>query len=325
MFYEGYWFSTSLGSTVVYFILSFVTIFGNLLVFASFIKDPYRQLRTLQNYFIVNLAVSDLAMGCFAETLLAATYWKNSEEVFFAHYMCAIISGVSSLLNMAALSIYRYFVIKNPFTYHGIVTKKRIYIAIVCVWVYTLHFAVLPLAGWKTTAYQLYLYLLGCTLPSVLIVITYFGVYLAIRAHTNQLKTTVSSKNKALINAVNREKATTKTMLIILAVFIGFWVPFIIIDIIMVQCYPCREIPAIHVARDIALTFTYFSSGINPLLYAWRVQQFRKAFTSVLRIDKLKCASRRRRNRIEVVEAQNTNLQMVSSMPENSAWVVPTS
>lgn len=321
MFYEGYWFASSLGTTVLYFILSFITVFGNLLVFASFIKDPYKQLRTLQNYFIVNLAVSDLAMGCFAETLLAATYWKNQEDVFFAHYLCAIVSGVSSLLNMAALSIYRYCVIKNPFTYHGIVTKNRILFAIVFIWVYTLHFAVLPLAGWRTTAYQLYLYLLGCTLPSVLIVITYFGVYLTIRAHTKQLKTTINSKNKALENAVNREKATTKTMLIILGVFIAFWVPFLIIDIIMVQCYPCRYIPAIHVARDVALTFTYFSSGINPLLYAWRVQQFRKAFTRILRIDKL--TARRSRNRINVVEV-NTNLQVVSNMPENTAWVVPT-
>jgi len=323
MFYEGYWFETTLASTVVYIFISFVTIFGNLLVFASFIKDPYRQLRTLQNYFIVNLAASDLAMGCFAETLLAATYWQNRDEVFFAHYLCAIISGVSSLLNMAALSIYRYCVIKNPFTYHGIINKKRIFMAIVFVWVYTLHFALLPLVGWKSTGYQLYLYLLGCTLPSILIVFTYFGVFLAIRAHTKQLKTTVNSKNKALQNAVNREKATTKTMLIILGVFIAFWVPFLIIDIIMVQCNSCRTIPAIHIARDVALTFTYFSSGINPLLYAWRVQQFRKAFIAVLGIDKWKCVSRRRKNRIDVAEA-NTKFPMVSPQPENTAWVVPT-
>ncbi|KAK3730667.1 hypothetical protein QZH41_005476 [Actinostola sp. cb2023] len=323
MFYEGYWFSTSLGSTVAYLFISFVTVFGNLLVFASFIRDPYRQLRTLQNYFIVNLAVSDLAMGCFAETLLAATYWENRNDVFFAHYLCAIMSGVSSLLNMAALSIYRYFVIKNPFTYHGITTKKRIIITIVIIWLYTLHFAALPLAGWKTSGYQLYLYLLGCTLPSVVIVFTYLGVFLAIRAHTRHLKSTIDSKNKALQNAVNREKATTKTMLIILGVFIAFWVPFLIIDIIMVQCQTCRSNYSIHAVRDIALTLTYFSSGINPLLYAWRVQQFRKAFIRILGLDKLRCLDRRR-NRIEVVDTNTLKLRVVSNMPENTAWVVPT-
>lgn len=320
MFYEGYWFETTLPSTIVYFFISFVTIAGNVLVFASFIRDPYRQLRTLQNYYIVNLAVSDLAMGCFAETLLAATYWENTKDVFFAHYLCAIASGVSSLLNMAALSVYRYFVIRNPFTYHGIITKKRIIITIVCIWIYTLHFVVLTLAGWRNPWYQIYLYALGCTLPSVLIILTYFGVYLAIRAHTKHLKTTTDSKNKALQNAITREKSTTKTMLIILGVFITFWVPFLIIDVIMVQCYPCRSSHSVHVARDVALTFTYFSSGINPLLYAWRVQQFRKAFIRVLGLSSLSC-KKRGKNRIHVAEANTVRLRTATQQPENSAWI----
>lgn len=319
MFYEGYWFETTLASTIVYVFISFVTIAGNVLVFASFIRDPYKQLRTLQNYFIVNLAVSDLAMGCFAETLLAATYWENTNDVFFVHYLCAIVSGVSSLLNMAALSVYRYFVIRNPFTYHGIITKKRIIIAIVCIWVYTLHFVALPLAGWRSPWYQIYLYGFGCTLPSVLIILTYLGVFLAIRAHTKQLKTTTDSKNKALQNAITREKSTTKTMLIILGVFITFWVPFLIIDVIMVQCDSCRSVHSIHVARDVALTFTYFSSGINPLLYAWRVQQFRKAFLRVLGLSSLSCVKRGNMNRINVAEANTLRLRTV--IPENSAWI----
>ncbi|XP_032234123.2 alpha-1B adrenergic receptor [Nematostella vectensis] len=315
MFYEGYWFDTSLTSTVAYFIISFVTILGNILVFVSFHRDPYRQLRSLQNYFIVNLAVSDLFMGTLAEWLLIATYWVNLPDVFFAHYLGAIISGISSLLNMTALSIYRYFVVKNPLTYHDIITRKRVIAAIVAVWIYTFHLILLPLSGWQSEGYQIYLYSLGCVLPSCVIFVTYFGVFITIRAHTKNLKTTANSQNSALKSAVNREKATTKTMLILLAVFVVFWFPFLAIDIVMVQCIPCRESHSLHVARDVALTFTYFSSGINPLLYAWRVQQFRRAFIRVLGLKKLNCWSKNR------VGNNMRNAQTVIERDPRTAWV----
>lgn len=295
MFFEGYWFHTNLTSMLFYIFISLFTIFGNVLVCAAFIKDPYRQLRTLQNYYIISLGVSDLLMGLAAETLLIGTYWNDSEAVFRAHYLFAIISGVSSLLNMAALSIYRYFAVKMPLSFQEVLTRRRILVSIATIWIYTLHFPVLPLAGFVDSRYQIYLYALGCFLPSVLIFMAYGGIFKSIRAHTQTLMNGLAIGNSALKNAMAREKSTTKTMLIVLIVFFSFWFPFLLVDLIMVQCSSCRTF-SFHVARDVTLTLTYFSSCVNPLLYAWRVTQFRRAFIRILGMRKMVL---RRSNRVQ--------------------------
>lgn len=286
MFFEGYWFHTNLTSMIFYVFISLFTIFGNVLVCVAFIKDPYRQLRTLQNYYIISLGISDLLMGIAAETLLIGTYWNNSETVFIAHYLFAIVSGVSSLLNMAALSIHRYFAVRMPLNFQEVMTRRRILVSMVIIWIYAVHFSILPLVGWVEPSYQIYLYALGCFLPSLVIFMAYGGIFKSIRAHTKTLRQGPSMGNTALKNAISREKSTTKTMLIVLVVFFSFWFPFLLVDLIMVQCIKCRTF-AFHVARDVTLTLTYFSSCVNPLLYAWKVTQFRRAFVRVLGLRKM--------------------------------------
>lgn len=286
LFFEGYWFHTNLTSMIFYVFISLFTIFGNVLVCAAFIKDPYRQLRTWQNYYIISLGISDLLMGLAAETVLIATYWDKGEEVFRTHYYFAIISGVSSLLNMAALSIHRYFAVKMPLNFQEVMTRKRILASIAILWVYAIHFPVLPMAGFVDPSYQVYLYTLGCFLPSIVIVMAYGGIFKSIREHTKSLMSGPAMGNGVLKNAMARERSTTKTMLIVLVVFFSFWFPFLLVDLIMVQCVRCRTF-SFHVARDVTLTFTYFSSCVNPLLYAWRVSQFRRVFIRLLGLRKI--------------------------------------
>ena len=43
--------------------VAFLTLFGNCLVILAFLFGP-RTIRTYTNYFVVNLAVSDLLVGC---------------------------------------------------------------------------------------------------------------------------------------------------------------------------------------------------------------------------------------------------------------------
>lgn len=304
MFYEGYWFETNLPSVVAYFLISSLTVCGNILVIAAFVRDPFHQLRTLNNYYIINLAVSDLLMGAVAEILLIATFWNRHSDVFFAHYLFAIISGISSLLNMTALSIFRYFAVKKPLTYHSILTRKRIILSIVIIWLFAIHFIILPTVGWRSAFYQIYLYGLGCIAPAVVILICYYGIFTAIRKHTTSLRKMNTRANLVLKHAVQREKATTKTMFLILVIFILFWMPFIFVDVIMVQWIAIRQDQRWHLSRDITLSFTYFSSAINPVLYAARVGQFRAAFL------KLCCNKRAFSSRSNKVESIFIRTQM---------------
>ena len=308
MFYDGYWFEGSLGSAVFYIIVAGFTVTGNSLVFITFVKDPYGQLRKRRNYFLVNLAVSDIIMGAFAEPLLACGYWYNEDKIFFAHYLFAIISGASSLTSLTALTIIRYYALKDPFGYELLISNKRVLTGVVLIWLQSGHLALLPVLGWQTPSYQLYLYGMGFTIPCFFIFLAYFGILRTMRHYTKNVmkvngtpdlrssafylstegietlgQVSCPENNRARTRrAVEREKRVTKTLLIVMSIFVLSWLPMLIVDVLMVQCLSCRNSKNIHLARDVALTITYFSSGVNPILYTLRMRQFRAAVIKLL-------------------------------------------
>ena len=47
---------------IFFYVIGFGTVFGNILVIVSFIKD--KELQTFGNFFILNLAIADLIIGC---------------------------------------------------------------------------------------------------------------------------------------------------------------------------------------------------------------------------------------------------------------------
>ena len=281
MFYEEYNFQASLATSVIYIFISIITVSGNLLVIVAFIKDPLKELRTPQNYLIINLAVSDLLMGLIADPALVMYYWENSLTVGYIHYLCAVISAVSGILTITCLSVCRYIVLTRPLSYRAHITSSRVLWSMPPMWVYTIHFAVLPLVGWRDSAYQTYLYMLGAIIPTIFINLTYIGIWRMMKTHTKMMKeatlnTSDLGSDVTLRVVIMREKSTTKTLLIVFIVFLTFWAPLLSLDFVLVNCVACRT-DSLHRARDIALTVTYLSSAVNPFLYAWRMSSFRRA------------------------------------------------
>ena len=311
MFYRGYGFETSLPVIIVYSVVSLFTIFVNLLLCVAYWRDPFRELQAVQNYYILNLGLADLIMGALSEPLLIATYWttnnnnNNSNVIFFVHYLFAIISASCSLLNIMALSIVRYFAVQKPFESQNIINKRNVKISIAVIWGIAIHFALLPIAGWRDKTFQLYLYGLGCVVPTVVFTAAYFMVYRAIRKHTAMIKHIGTEKKSQLLrNTIRIEKKATRTVLMVLVVFWVLWIPFLICDFAVVQCSNCRT-SAFSLARDITLSLVYFSSGINPLIYAWRIKAYRRAFLRVLgfKVLSLRASGKaENRNREEVQE-----------------------
>lgn len=250
-------------------------------------------------------------MGVCVDPILAVAYWTNSQQLLFAHYIFAILSGASSLLNLTVLSVIRYYALKDPFGYETLISNARLVFGLVAIWIQSLHLAMLPVLGWTSSSYQLYLYTMGFLIPTVFIFLAYFGIFRAIREYTFG----VMSVNEAIARscspsvsyiyrdnpdtcnaislsyysartrrAIEREKSVTKTLIIVMIVFVISWLPLLIVDVLMVQCKTCRKWQHIHIARDISLTLTYFSSGINPILYTLRIRQFRIALFKMMNV-----------------------------------------
>ena len=81
------------GIAVTAFTLSFFTMLGNVLVVVAIAVDPYKELRTITNYLILNLAVCDLFAGP-SELLLGLLRFSNNYYLYLVAYTCIYLSMV---------------------------------------------------------------------------------------------------------------------------------------------------------------------------------------------------------------------------------------
>lgn len=80
--------------------------------------------------------------------------------------------------------------------------------------------------------------------------------------------------------ALNERKAL-KVLIIIFSIFVLFWSPFFIINLISVYCPNCE-----FITKEVFLAITwlgYASSTLNPIIYTMFNKSFRRAFINLLR------------------------------------------
>ncbi|XP_067619830.1 octopamine receptor Oamb isoform X1 [Eurosta solidaginis] len=141
--------------TVLLFIILLV-ISGNSLVIAAVFCS--NKLRSVTNYFIVNLAVADLLVG-LAVLPFSAT-WEVFKVWIFGDIWCRIWLAVdvwmctASILNLCAISLDRYVAVTRPVTYPNIMSTKRAKVLIAGIWVLSFVICFPPLVGWKDQKVQ---------------------------------------------------------------------------------------------------------------------------------------------------------------------------
>lgn len=276
MFYEGYLLTPNEALAIVFLIFGIYTVVGNVLVCVVYILDPGEKLRRVSNsYFVINLALADILVGITVEPINAASYWTNNRDVLFSYYIFAVLSCVCSIVNISALMADRFLAVCRPFKYRSLVSPSRVRTALLIIWLFSIHFSILPLVGWRSASFQIYLYGLGVMLPATLMLISYYGLLRALKEKIVNLKSSTDRKEATHVKqTVARERRVSMTVFIMLVVFLVAWGPFVIVDFVLVFCDSCRS-EKLLLARDVTLTVGFFSSGINPGLYAWRVPNFR--------------------------------------------------
>ena len=274
IFFDGYLLEVSFPLAIVFIVLGVYTVVSNTLVCVVYISDCGRGLRTVSNKFVISLAVADIMVGLLVEPLNVAHYWSAKDErILFCFYIFAVLSCVSSILHICAMMLDRYVAVSRPYRYRILVSDRRVRLSLVLLWLTALHFAVLPIAGWRTASYQIYLYLGGVLLPLGVTFAAYKGLINILKSKRSTLG--VGNKS-AMKKRIEYEKKISNTVLIMMMAFFGAWCPFSAVDFVFVHCSWCRESQVIRNARDISTALAFASSGINPLLYAWRVPTFRR-------------------------------------------------
>uniref|UniRef100_A0A3Q3LM06 Neuropeptide Y receptor type 2 n=1 Tax=Mastacembelus armatus TaxID=205130 RepID=A0A3Q3LM06_9TELE len=296
--------STKLLGVQVILILAYSTIIlfgviGNSLVI--YVVYKFKNLRTVTNFFIVNLAVADLLMNmlCLPFTLAYTLYgeWKFGQVLCFT-LPCAQGTAVhvsTITLNIIALDRHRSIV------YHmeTKLSKDTCAVVIVMSWAVSALLAS-PLAIFREygtfdispnksiqvcaekwpgsskngTVYSISMLLVQYGLPLAINSVAYIRIW-------NKLKNHMAHGGRN--DRHQRRKKTTKMLLTVVVVFAVSWLPFhafqLAVDI---------NSTVLHM-KDFKLLFTVFhivamcSTFVNPILYGWMNNNYRSAFLSVVK------------------------------------------
>ncbi len=262
--------------------LSLITISGNLLIILAVYKDPYGKLRTPFMFFLVNLALSDLVVGCLAMPTSVATHTmevlgtKKKEHVQLI-LMVYFISATASLLNFGALSVDRYFAIVHPLTYRRSIKFSRCIVAAAAIWCVSLSLPML----YFITGYMTYLMIFahtGIIASSVILIFSYFKIFKALRQQTNKFAPNNASTRGSSVR--NAEKKVTEVFITALCAFSGLFIPVVIMIYILKFCTSC-DCTLRHVLRDLQFLFAISSSALNPFVCTLKLTPFRQALVKI--------------------------------------------
>ena len=110
-------------------ILSVLIVFANSLMIGAFHVN--RRLRTRTNLLLLSLAVADMLVGT-----ISLPFWMyisithaHRKLINKVYLMFDVIFGVSSILNMTAISLERYYALRRPIKHRNIRKSMSYFLA----------------------------------------------------------------------------------------------------------------------------------------------------------------------------------------------------
>ncbi|XP_039637249.1 trace amine-associated receptor 1-like [Perca fluviatilis] len=249
-------------------LLSVITTCGNFLVIISIFY--FQQLHTPTNYLILSLAVADLLGGIIV-------------------FPFSMAFSLSSCLYHEDL-FYRYYAVCQPLTYRTKINHCVVVIMILVSWGVSLLIGIsVIIAGLnneKCEARCLIDVLIANTigpifsfyLPVIIMLCIYLKIFLAAQKQTRSIQnTTCQSKTSGATVSKNERKAT-KTLAIVLGVFLFCWTPFFLCITVLPFSNDSVPVPVIETLNWLALS----NSMLNPFIYAFFYSWFRSAFRMII-------------------------------------------
>ena len=274
---ERAWFAPFIIECIVIFLLN---------AFTLAIYTRNRHLRKPSTYLIINLTVADLLVGTVGTVLVRLSFFvpdKLERDVelkqafswqSFVYLTLSDLFPVASLANISLISLERLHATLFPFR-HCLIGKRVYLTTICCSWLFSLTlscvFSLLDLRASPAVPYvfssYIFLSLLILTVSYVIIIST--------------VKNNPPSPNAG--PALSKERKLTVTLLIVTVVSILTILPWVIWTVILHRITIRSKLcPAAFYRITKSFFALYlFNSIVNPLIYAVRMQEFRKAATKL--------------------------------------------
>ncbi|XP_061099265.1 trace amine-associated receptor 1-like [Conger conger] len=289
-------------SLYIFFITIIVlTMCGNLLIIISIAH--FKQLHTPSNYLILSLAVTDflLAIVIMPPSMVCTieTCWYFGDVFCKIHSSSNVMLCTSSILNLSFISIDRYYAVCQPLHYQTKITNCGTVIMIMVSWSvsacvgFAVIFLELNILGiedfyynnvacvglcivFQTKASSLLSSILSFYFPGIIMLVIYQKIFHVAQKQARSIHS-IACNNMHSENSKNERKAT-KTLTIVMGVFLSCWTPFFLCNVID----PIINYSISPALFQVFIWIGYCNSTFNPFVYSFFYSWFRKAVKMII-------------------------------------------
>nr|XP_002130281.1 5-hydroxytryptamine receptor-like isoform X1 [Ciona intestinalis] len=305
---------------------------GNLMVIFSIMLE--KRIHKNGNIFIINLAVADIFVtGFFLPTVLANVIYTgnslNKPACDVAGYVITL-TCVCSVSNLTVIAINRYWAVVKNKTYAKMFSKRRVYIMVLLVWVWSNLLVIPTLFGWsgltydekmmecawddmKNRSYNIFLVVCAILLPVGVIVFCYYNLYKSVRSRGAWARsaTSVGSRsNDRQRRSLQRETNLLKTLAMTVVLFVVCWTPYgfvVVFD-------PFGVAPT---TKKIVAWMGLSNSVVNFIIYGTMNPVFRKGYKHLI-IFVLCCKRRQKGRRGTTEDSLSLPIRKQNSLEQSS-------
>ncbi|KAK7135690.1 hypothetical protein R3I94_014377 [Phoxinus phoxinus] len=289
-------------------LIALLSILGNVLVCWAVALNS--NLQSITNFFVVSLAVADIAVGVLAipfSIVISTGFCARFYGCLFIACFVLVLTQ-SSIFSLLAIAIDRYIAIKIPLRYNSLVTGKRAKGIIAICWVLSIIIGLTPMLGWHTTRseepknntdcppdmmrclfeevvvmdYMVYFNFFACVLlPLLLMLAIYLRIFMAARYQLKCIESKAMPCELKSRSTLQKEVHAAKSLAIIVGLFAVCWLPLHIINCVTLFCPQCERPPVL--IMYLAIILSHANSVVNPFIYAYRIREFRYTFRKIVR------------------------------------------
>ncbi|XP_029112114.1 trace amine-associated receptor 1-like [Scleropages formosus] len=282
-----------------------LTVFGNLLVIIAIAH--FKQLHTPTNFLVLSLAIADFLLGAIimppSMVRSMETCWYLGNLFCKFHNSTSVTLSTASIVNLSFISIDRYYAVCQPLQYQRKITNCVTLVMILIGWSlsvltgFGMIFLELNILGTEDFYYENVECVGGCILfqsfassftsstvsfyiPGFIMIGIYRKIFLIAKRQARSIHTSGYHNENSERSKTQRkmERKSTKTLAIVMGVFLSCWSPIFLCNIID----PVIGYSTPPLLLEAMVWIGFLNSAFNPLIYAFFYSWFRKAFITII-------------------------------------------
>ncbi|XP_032220363.2 dopamine receptor 2 [Nematostella vectensis] len=298
------YYRTELASAITLVILAAITVPTNILLLSSIWRDPLKCFNKPTTPLVVGLAVADLLTGLTTEPFFAVYYVERyttkrhiRQGILVLYQIGQFVSTVaisSSFLIVLVLSWSQCVAITYPHRYKQWISRPRITICVVVIWLYFSVFSVLHFVNIDQNTFLKADLALHPTLITIILFITLAFLFRSFSKQVRRKKISRGLSNERFPNkrqTENIERQFTIVTLYLAGILLASALPHVIVQYVWLyglNTFSLRDQFYIFIVMRVRDLLLFVKVALDAFIYAWRLPMYRRALQKTMSTEGIK-------------------------------------